>query len=78
MMFAMALDFDIAQKDHIVVAGHILKCPREFAGCIGLIPIKPFAISIHDAFGRVFQTRPFRIITGPCDQRSDGLEGLLA
>ncbi len=78
VVLAMALDIDIGQHDHVVIALHILEGLAERLERIGVIAGEPLLIGLDHAFGRVDQAFTARVIPGPGDQGANGGFGLFA
>ena len=78
VMLAMRFKRDVAQHDHLVVTLNFFK--RAFEKFHGVIPVacKPVFIGSGDAFGRVEQTFPAWVFTGPQEQSFHCLFGFLA
>ncbi len=77
MVLAMALDLDLPQHDHVVVALHVLEHPRQLLGRIGLVAVEPLAVGVDHAARRVEQAFTVGVVTGPGDQGAHCLQGLL-
>jgi hypothetical protein len=78
VVLAVALDLDVAQQHHVVIALHVLERAAQLLGRIGFVAFEPFGIGVHDALGRVLQALPVGVVTGPGQQGAHGLQGLLA
>ncbi|MNE13941.1 hypothetical protein D3C80_1067960 [compost metagenome] len=78
VVLAVALDLDVAQDDHVVIAGHVLEGARQLLARVGVIAVEPFAIGVDHALGRVDQARTLGIVAGPGDQGAHRFQRLLA
>jgi len=78
MMLAMALETDVLQDDHLVVAIGLFEGALELLDRIGLIAGEKFLVSACHATGRAAQALPRRIIAGPAQQNAHRLFGLFA
>lgn len=78
MVLAMALDADVAQQHHLVIAiGFFEGAAQDFLG-IFAIAGEELLIGPHDARRCVDQPFPVRIIAGPAQQRANSSLGFLA
>ena len=72
----MALELDVTQHDHLVVAGHFLEgALQEFARVV-VVAAVPVAIRLDHALGRIQQAFAGRVFAGPGQQRAYGIFGL--
>ena len=78
VMFAMGGEGNIAHQHQIVIAFDLFEDAIKDGGRIFLIAFEKLAKGFGNAFGRVNQAFPFRIVTGPADQGADGLFCLFA
>ena len=67
MMFAMRLDVDFAQDNHVIIARYIFKDAGEDVFRVLVIAAEPFLIGVHDAFRRITEAFAVRIIACPRD-----------
>ena len=68
----LGLQTDVAQDDHLVVGGRVLKCPRKQRDRIFVVSGEELLIGAHDTLGCLLQPLPVRIVSGPLDQRANG------
>ena len=76
VVFAERFEFDVAQHDHLVVAGHLLERAAQVVGRVDRVAGKPVAVRVDDALGRVAQALARRIFAGPAQQRAHRVFGL--
>ncbi len=76
VVLAMAFVFDVAQHDHLVVAGDFLEGALEVVLGIERIAAEPVAIGLDDAARRVEQAFARRVFAGVTQQGAHGLFGL--
>jgi hypothetical protein len=55
VVLAMRFELDVAQHDHLVVAGHFLEGAAQVVGGIGGVAGEPVAIGLGHALGGVEQ-----------------------
>ncbi len=77
VVLAMALELDVAQDHHLVVAGDFLEGTPQILGRVRFITGEPVAISLDHPLGRVEQTFALRIIASPAQQYAHGIFSLL-
>ncbi len=75
VMFAMRLEGDVAQHDHLIVPGDFVERATQILRGIDRIAGEPVAISVHDPLRRVAQPLTLRVVSGPLQQRADRLFG---
>ena len=78
VVLAVALDLDVAQDDHVVIALHVLEGAAQLAARVGVIALEPLAIGVDHPLGRVDQARARRVVAGPGDEGAHGLQSLFA
>ncbi len=76
VVFAVRSEFDVAQHDHFVVAGHFFERAAQFLGRIVGVAGEPVFVGVDHAFGRVYQTFARRVVAGPAQQHAHGILGL--
>ena len=78
VVFAVRLETDITQHDHLVVTVDFLESALQVLDRILLVAAEPVLVGRHDALRRVQQAFPARVIARPEQQGPDGFFGLLA
>src|SRR6185312_5482461 len=78
MMLAAALEADVAQHHHLVIAFDLLEGAFQHLLGVGVVAGEPFLIGAGDTARRVHQPLAVRIVAGPADQGTDGRLDLVA
>ena len=76
VVFAMALELDVAQHDEFVVALDFLEGARQVLLGIQRVAAEPVLVGLDHALGRVEQAFARGVLAGPAQQRAHGLFGL--
>ncbi len=76
VVLAVALEADVAQHDHLVVALDLLEGALEHRHRVLLVAAEPLAIGAHHAAGRVEEALALRVVAGPAQERLHRLLGL--
>src|SRR3546814_20867080 len=78
VVFAVALELDVAQHDHLVVAGNLLEGALQVLARIVGVAAEPVSVGVDHALGRVEQALPSRIVASPAQQGTPRVLGLPA
>src|SRR5271168_3115405 len=71
MVLAMALEADILEHDHLVIAVGFFEGALQQRHRIDIITREMFVEGPHDTLGRTAQTLAVRILAGPAQERAD-------
>ena len=73
MVFAMAFDVDVSQHHDIIITLHILEGAFQHFCGIHFVTSEELSVSFCNALGGVDQTFSAWVVTGPCEQRANGI-----
>src|SRR5690606_35555400 len=77
VVFAVAFEFDVAQDDHLVVAGNFLEGALQVRTRVFGVAAEPVAIGLDDALRGAEQAFARRILAGPAKQGADRRFGVV-